>query len=100
MTIEDLYIVCKSVSPPDPSIFQATRRNQKQAKIEDMILKTKVINPNKTYFKQLEATIVDNLRVSLKNVHIRFEDTCSNPFRPFVMGLTFEQLTYSPADSS
>ena len=44
--------------------------------------------------------MVDNLCVSLKNVHIRFEDTCSNPFRPFVIGLTLEKINYSPADAN
>lgn len=100
LSLEDLYIVCKPVNPVDPSIFQATRRNQKRSKIDSMLIKTKVVNPNKTYFQQLEATVIDNLCVSLKNVHIRFEDTCSNPFRPFVIGLTLEKLNYSPADAN
>jgi vacuolar protein sorting-associated protein 13A/C len=100
LTLEDLYIVARPNTPPDPFIFLATRRNKKRARIEELLLKTKIENPNKTYFQQLEATIADNLCVSLKNVHIRFEDTVSNQFRPFVIGFTLDKLNYSPADSN
>lgn len=100
ITLEDLYIVCTASSEPDPSIFLASKRNKNRAKIEDMQMKTKFMNPNKTYFQQLKTTIADNLCVSLKNVHIRYEDSNSNPLRPFVIGLTLEKLNYSPADSN
>jgi vacuolar protein sorting-associated protein 13A/C len=100
LTLEDLYIVCKPSDTPDASIFTASQRSKKRAKVEDKQLKTKLINPNKTYFQQLESTIVDNLCVSVKNVHIRYEDTTSNPFKPFVIGFTLDKLNYSPADSS
>lgn len=92
--------MAKPSNPPDPSIFLANRRNNKRARIDDMLLKTKIVNQNKTYFQQLEATVVDNLCVSVKNVHIRFEDTFSNQFRPFVIGITLDRLNYSPSDSN
>lgn len=98
ITLEDLYIVCKPSDQPDSSIFLTSRRGKKRAKVEDKQLKTKLINPNKTYFQQLEATIVDNLCVSVKNVHIRYEDTTSNQFKPFVIGFTLDKLNYSPSD--
>lgn len=100
LTLEDLYIVCKASDTPDSSIFLASRRKKKREKVEDKQLKTKLNNPNKNYFQQLESTIIDNLCVSVKNVHIRYEDTTSNQYKPFVIGLTLEKLNYSPSDSN
>ena len=39
----------------------------------------------------LTTKIVDNIQISIKNLHIRYED-CQNFGKPFSMGLTLEQL--------
>jgi vacuolar protein sorting-associated protein 13A/C len=44
------------------------------------------------------TTIRDNVVLTLQNVHLRYEDTISNPSSPFAIGLTLEQLTYQPCD--
>ncbi|CAG9316922.1 unnamed protein product [Blepharisma stoltei] len=100
LTLEDLYVVCKPQNPPDPTFFQDKRRRAKRSRLEDLVQKKKFQNPNKTYLQKLEATVSDNICISLKNVHLRYEDTISNPFRPFVIGLTLDKLVYSPSDSN
>jgi vacuolar protein sorting-associated protein 13A/C len=37
----------------------------------------------------LTTKIVDNIQISIKNLHIRYED-CQNFGKPFSMGLTLE----------
>ncbi|KAG7594430.1 Vacuolar protein sorting-associated protein 62 [Arabidopsis thaliana x Arabidopsis arenosa] len=38
------------------------------------------------------ATIIGNLKVSISNVHIRYEDSTSNPGHPFAAGITLAKL--------
>jgi vacuolar protein sorting-associated protein 13A/C len=48
--------------------------------------------------QKLKNTIIDNLVLTLQNVHIRYEDSISNPASPFSIGFTLESLTYQPCD--
>jgi len=99
LTLEDLYVVCTPKQNPEPTLFLEKKRRAKRSKLEDLMNKKKFESPKKTYLKQLETTIADNVCISLKNVHLRFEDTISNPYRPFVIGITLESLLYTPCDS-
>ena len=42
--------------------------------------------------ESLGTSIVDNLQVHIRGMHIRFEDQLSNPNSPFAMGITLESL--------
>ena len=53
---------------------------------------------NQGYIKQLRTTIRDNLVVNIQNLHVRYEDSISNPDNPFAIGVTLESLTYQPCD--
>ena len=41
----------------------------------------------------LTTTIIDNVQVSVKNVHIRYEDALSDPGHPFAAGITLQELS-------
>lgn len=41
-----------------------------------------------TFAEKLVDVIVKNLQVSIKDIHIRFEDDITNPMNPFTMGIT------------
>lgn len=99
LTLEDLHILCHPLSQSDPNIFRDRARKQKRSKLDDMLQRRNLENPRKTYWKQLENTISDNIILSLKNVHIRYEDPISNPAAPFALGLTLEKLVLQPCDS-
>ncbi|XP_024542534.1 putative vacuolar protein sorting-associated protein 13F [Selaginella moellendorffii] len=43
---------------------------------------------SKSWLGSLVATIIGNLKVSVTNLHIRYEDTLSNPSHPFCFGVT------------
>ncbi|GAM25179.1 hypothetical protein SAMD00019534_083540 [Acytostelium subglobosum LB1] len=45
-----------------------------------------------TFTESLRNKIVDNIQISIYNVHIRFEDTLTNPERPYCFGVTLEHL--------
>ncbi|XP_062178337.1 uncharacterized protein LOC133883124 isoform X2 [Alnus glutinosa] len=48
--------------------------------------------PGNSWLGSLIATIVGNLKISISNVHIRYEDSVSNPGSPFSSGVTLAKL--------
>jgi vacuolar protein sorting-associated protein 13A/C len=42
---------------------------------------------------QLVNKIIDNVQISLKNVHVRYEDNVSNPGHPFAAGVTLSEVS-------
>ncbi|GKU95670.1 hypothetical protein SLEP1_g9001 [Rubroshorea leprosula] len=55
---------------------------------------------NKSWLGSLISTIIGNLKLSISNVHIRYEDFESNPGHPFASGLTLEKLSAVTVDDS
>ncbi|MQL80628.1 hypothetical protein Taro_013085, partial [Colocasia esculenta] len=51
-----------------------------------------------SWLGSLIATIIGNLRISITNVHIRYEDTVSNPGHSFSSGLTLSKLAAVTVD--
>ncbi|XP_031385571.1 uncharacterized protein LOC116199374 isoform X2 [Punica granatum] len=60
-------------------------------------LKTEV---NKSWLGSLISTIIGNLKLSISNIHIRYEDVESNPGHPFAAGVTLEKLTAVTVDDN
>ncbi|KAM7253912.1 hypothetical protein ACFE04_031594 [Oxalis oulophora] len=53
---------------------------------------------NKSWLGSLINTIIGNLRLSISNIHIRYEDLESNPGHPFAAGVTLEKLSAVTVD--
>lgn len=47
---------------------------------------------NQSFTDSLVTAIVDNLQVSIKNIHVRYEDSIAAPGHPFAIGLTLQDL--------
>ncbi|KAL6002802.1 hypothetical protein ACLOJK_023024 [Asimina triloba] len=45
-----------------------------------------------SWFSSLVGTIIGNLKITISNVHIRYEDAVSNPGHPFCSGVTLAKL--------
>ncbi|KAI8376296.1 uncharacterized protein BYT42DRAFT_594245 [Radiomyces spectabilis] len=50
------------------------------------------------FVSQLTTKIVDNLQFSMKNIHIRYEDSISDPGHPFAAGITLKELSAVSTD--
>lgn len=48
----------------------------------------------------LTTTIIDNVQIQVKNVHIRYEDALSDPGHPFAAGLTLQELSAVSTDEN
>ncbi|KAJ1403039.1 Vacuolar protein sorting-associated protein 13, N-terminal domain [Sesbania bispinosa] len=60
----------------------------------DAISKSKLGNSSSgnSWLSSLISTIIGNLKISISNVHIRYEDSVSNPGHPFSSGVTLAKL--------
>lgn len=55
---------------------------------------------NTSWLGSLINTIIGNIKVSITNIHIRYEDTESNPGHPFAAGITLEKLASVTIDDN
>ncbi|OJD40388.1 vacuolar protein sorting-associated protein vps13 [Diplodia corticola] len=55
---------------------------------------------NQSFTASLVTAIVDNVQVSVKNVHIRYEDSLSDPGHPFALGITLDELSAVSTDEN
>ncbi|KAL2987622.1 hypothetical protein AAZX31_11G038900 [Glycine max] len=55
---------------------------------------------NKSWLGSLISTIIGNLKLSISNIHIRYEDGESNPGHPFAAGVMLDKLLAVTVDDS
>ncbi|PSK35869.1 Vacuolar protein sorting-associated protein 13 [Elsinoe australis] len=55
---------------------------------------------NQTFTASLTTAIVDNIQISVKNVHVRYEDSISDPGHPFAVGITLQELSAVSTDEN
>ncbi|PFH58131.1 hypothetical protein XA68_14121 [Ophiocordyceps unilateralis] len=53
---------------------------------------------NQSFTQSLVTKIVDNLQITVKNIHVRYEDSISAPGHPFALGLTLEEFSAVSTD--
>lgn len=53
---------------------------------------------SQSFTDSLVSTIVNNLQVSVKNIHVRYEDSISTPGHPFALGVTLKEFSAVSTD--
>ena len=53
---------------------------------------------SQSFVESLTTAIVDNLQVSVKNIHIRYEDSIATPGHPFALGVTLTEFSAVSTD--
>jgi hypothetical protein len=53
-----------------------------------------------SYVQQLVTSIIDNLEIKLKNIHIRYEDSAADYGQLFCAGLTLDELLLTTCDDT
>jgi vacuolar protein sorting-associated protein 13A/C len=53
---------------------------------------------SQTFTASLVTKIVDNVQVTVKNIHVRYEDSISAPGHPFALGITLEEFSAVSTD--
>ncbi|KAK7291737.1 hypothetical protein RIF29_07114 [Crotalaria pallida] len=100
----DRVFVLAHPAPDSRTIKEEDREKLFQAKLQqieeaesatlDAISKSKLGSPSSgnSWLSSLISTIIGNLKISITNVHIRYEDAVSNPGHPFSSGVTLAKL--------
>ena len=97
INLSDLIVVCRSESKMDVDLVDKIKRNLKMQKVnailEKIIKKSSHEQQRKrvarlSWRAKLLSTIVQNLTVTVSNIHIRFEDCSLCSRKPFSFGIT------------
>ncbi|PGH11668.1 hypothetical protein AJ80_07035 [Polytolypa hystricis UAMH7299] len=108
--IQDVFLLA---APKEDSNYDPAdeKRRQQVIKIEKLesaeLLKEKNTHgmtqeeqlKNQSFMQSLTTAIVDNLQVTIKNVHFRYEDAIADPGHPFAVGFSLKELSAVSTDS-
>jgi vacuolar protein sorting-associated protein 13A/C len=76
-------------------------QEEKKIDLQSQVLDSaQEIEVSSGYFDKLTQKIINNLEISLKNIHIRFEDSVSFPSTCFAMGVTLGSFVFTTTDSA
>ncbi|KAM0254853.1 hypothetical protein ACHAQJ_006345 [Trichoderma viride] len=107
--IEDVYLLAspKEEAEYDEDEEQRRKHRLKMEKLESAeLLKERSKagmsqeeeKKNQSFAQSLATKITDNLQITVKNIHIRYEDSISAPGHPFALGVTLEEFSAVSAD--
>ncbi|EPS74221.1 hypothetical protein M569_00532, partial [Genlisea aurea] len=95
--LDRIFILAEPATVVEGSSEDAVRE-AKKSRIREMemkllesrqMLKSEM---NKSWLGSLIGTVIGNLKLSISNIHIRYEDLESNPQHPFAAGVTLDKL--------
>ncbi|KAI2611442.1 vacuolar protein sorting-associated protein 13 [Hypoxylon fragiforme] len=107
--IEDVYLLA---SPKEEAAYDEDEeeRRKQRLKMEKLdsaeLLKERYQDglsqeeqkKSQSFTESLVTKIVDNLQVTVKNIHIRYEDAISAPGHPFALGVTLAEFSAVSTD--
>lgn len=108
--IEDVYLLASPIIVTEYDSEEDQRRQQslKQEKLKDLEAiqaaansgggLTADLSSNESFTESLITKIVDNLQVTIKNIHIRYEDESVLTESPYALGLLLEELSAVSTD--
>jgi vacuolar protein sorting-associated protein 13A/C len=107
--IEDVFLLASPKEEAEYNEEEEARRKQriKMEKLDSAeLLKERSqegLSPEEqkrtqSFTESLVTKIVDNLQVTVKNIHVRYEDAISAPGHPFALGLTLEEFSAVSTD--
>lgn len=53
-----------------------------------------------SFISSLVTRVIDNVQITVRNIHIRYEDKISNPLHPFSIGITLAELSAVSTDGN
>ncbi len=107
--IEDVYLVAAPKEDAEYDEEEEERRRQtlKMEKLDnaEMLkdrsgdgLSQEEQQKNQSFTDSLVTKIVDNLQISVKRIHVRYEDALSSDQHPFALGLTLAEFSAASTD--
>ncbi|KAI0401727.1 hypothetical protein F4802DRAFT_399824 [Xylaria palmicola] len=107
--IEDVFLLA---SPKEEAAYDAEEEDRRKQRIKmekldsaELIkernqegLSQEEQKKSQSFTESLVTKIVDNLQVTVKNIHVRYEDSISAPGHPFALGVTLEEFSAVSTD--
>ncbi|KAI1823936.1 vacuolar protein sorting-associated protein 13 [Xylaria intraflava] len=107
--IEDVFLLA---SPKEEAAYDADEEDRRKQRIKmekldsaELIkeraqegLSQEEQKKSQSFTESLVTKIVDNLQVTVRNIHIRYEDSISAPGHPFALGVTLEEFSAISTD--
>lgn len=111
VNIEDVYLLAAPKEDADYNAEEEDRRAHavKMEKLDSAeLLKERNTEgmsaeeqqKNQSFTASLVSAIVDNVQVTVKNIHIRYEDSISDPGHPFALGVTLADFSAISTDEN
>ncbi|RKP11114.1 hypothetical protein THASP1DRAFT_27093 [Thamnocephalis sphaerospora] len=108
VSIDTLYLLAGprsetiyNAAKEEEHAFQAKMSKLEMAELLDQQRSQPEEDPSKGSFAtQLVTKIVDNVQLSITNIHIRYEDASSNPGHRFAAGVTLHKLSAQSTNGS
>jgi len=111
VNIEDVYLLAAPKEDADYDANEEDRRAHaiKMEKLDSAELlkerntegmSTEEQQKNQSFTASLVTAIVDNVQVTIKNIHVRYEDSISDPGHPFALGITLADFSAISTDEN
>ncbi|XP_048240040.1 vacuolar protein sorting-associated protein 13A-like isoform X2 [Haliotis rufescens] len=104
--LEDVYILAGPVAdrqydPARERLLQNAIKRQKLEALEKSALDEVVEKTEEEpgFYEKLATHFVSRIQVSVRNIHIRYEDTVTNVDHPFACGLMLKQIAMQSTDA-
>ncbi|VEU24436.1 DEKNAAC105592 [Brettanomyces naardenensis] len=109
--IEDVYVLARARLPTEFDLFDEEAREQraKQDKLNNLEL-LESASPetdsdeeqarNQSFMESLTTKVVDNLQVTIRNIHFRYEDDDAFTSVPYSVGITLKELSAVSTDDN
>ncbi|KAI1201596.1 hypothetical protein F5X97DRAFT_25784 [Nemania serpens] len=102
--IEDVFLLA---SPKEEAAYDAEEENRRKQRVKIEKLDSAELikernqeglsheeqKKSQSFTESLVTKIVDNVQVTVKNIHLRYEDSISAPGHPFALGITLEEFS-------
>ncbi|KAK9466576.1 hypothetical protein V1512DRAFT_276148 [Lipomyces arxii] len=109
--INNVFVLAVPKANQEYDEAEEERRKQllKMEKLEDteLLLQAQPVamtaeeqKKNQSFTESLVTKIIDNLQITVKNIHFRYEDTISAPGHPFALGVTLAEFSAVSADQT
>nr|CAD7259318.1 unnamed protein product [Timema shepardi] len=104
INVEDVYVIAGPVvdrkydADKEKRLMRATKKRKLESLEGDSLVGTGPPD-SKTFFEHLVTTIINNLQVFIRNIHIRYEDSVTNPDCPFACGVCIQTISAETTNS-
>ncbi|KNA21084.1 hypothetical protein SOVF_046540 [Spinacia oleracea] len=104
--LDEIFLLAEPATHVDgdsEDALQEAKRNrirETEMKLLERAERFKTDEVNKSWLGSLISTIIGNLKLSISNIHIRYEDVESNVGHPFAAGVTLDKLSAFTVDNN